>query len=356
MKYYPSFIILLLVFGYSSYAQEIIYLSNPSYEDIRRHSHVAETWGYCNVENQSPPDTQPGFFNVSKPAFEGNSYCSLVTREDGTNEILVKPLEQILEKGQCYQLVFHIAQSHRFRSIVMPSLEDTLFIAPIQLEIYGNKGNSCEETQLLAELEKVEKQDDWLKCTLYIQPEENYKTLLFIIKPMDGEKPTNGHILLDYFYPIIPVDCESKEPIVKIPTEEELKATIGEKRRIYKLTKKANLDQLERKGHLPYQLYFDGEGTLRYNHIYLDLLFEEITKEDKRLLIVTPSKFSMPVRYLQEYFARKGYIGKILFQSSNQKTRKLFDKGYFNIYYSEGNLCLYSLDMKTLKKFGFIEE
>ena len=55
-----------------------IHLSNPSFESLPGPSIIPKDWTACNFNDETPPDTQPGSFDVEKSAFHGYTYLGLV--------------------------------------------------------------------------------------------------------------------------------------------------------------------------------------------------------------------------------------------------------------------------------------
>jgi hypothetical protein len=103
-KYFKICGVFLLLTVYSAVdAQEIIRLTNPSFEDTG-HSRPPTGWKDCGsfmFPGESPPDVQPsGSWHVYKPATDGDTYLGMVVRENDTWEAVSQALSGALQKGK----------------------------------------------------------------------------------------------------------------------------------------------------------------------------------------------------------------------------------------------------------------
>lgn len=91
---------LTLLVGYAGWTQEgTIQLTNPSFEDVPRHSRVPRGWYDCGFPGESAPDTQPDpTFQVNKAAADGETYLGLVVRDNDTWESISQKLTRPVEK------------------------------------------------------------------------------------------------------------------------------------------------------------------------------------------------------------------------------------------------------------------
>ena len=208
------FITCLLVFIFSYvfvFGQEPIYLENPSFEDMPRHSRQPRGWYDCGYPGESPPDTQPGQFDVTQLPHDGDSYLGLVVRENETWERVSQQLSAPLEAGKCYEFSIYLSRSELYLS---PTKADSLsmknHISPIKLRIWGGSG-WCTRGELLAESSLVINMR-WLEYNFKFEPKETHSS---IILEAFYRTPTlflyNGNILIDDASPIIPVDCDDPD-------------------------------------------------------------------------------------------------------------------------------------------------
>lgn len=177
---------------------QVITMLNPGFEDLPRHSHVPQFWTNCGPPGESPPDIQPELtFQVSLPAYEGNTYLGLVTRDNDTWEGVGTTLSQPLEKGKCYAFSISLARSLSYYSVSREKNIPANFIAPTRLRIWG--GNDlCERGELLATSSVVDR-GLWVVCTFILSPlEESYSNIVLEVFYEENILfPTNGNLLLD---------------------------------------------------------------------------------------------------------------------------------------------------------------
>jgi flagellar motor protein MotB len=195
-------------------AQEIIRLANPSFEDMARHSKPPRGWYDCGHPNESPPDVQPGWFEVRMDAQEGFTYLGLVTRDNETWEAVGQRLSRPMQGGTCYQFSIHLTHSKDYFSISRTTNKDEFFTKAVKLRVWG--GNSyCDKREMLGETGLVTN-TSWKKFDIKIEPKRNYN---FIMLEAFFKTPTlfpyNGNLLVDNASSLVPIDCETEEPLVK---------------------------------------------------------------------------------------------------------------------------------------------
>lgn len=245
-KYYKVWGILLLLTAYSAVdAQEIIRLTNPSFEDVPGHSRPPTGWKDCGsfmFPGESPPDVQPsGSWHVYKPATDGDTYLGMVVRENDTWEAVSQALSGTLQKGKKYSFDINLCSSEVYLSRTKANnTTESNYTTPAKLRIWG--GNSlCSKEVLLGESPLVTN-NDWKKYNFVFKPTKNvsyimleafYKTPTLV--------PYNGNILLDEASPII-------EIVEKPNTVKELaqKVTTGQIIRLDELYFKADKSTLDK--------------------------------------------------------------------------------------------------------------
>lgn len=178
---------------------EIIYLENPSFEDIPRAGKTPVGWEDCGQAGETPPDVQPyGGFNVTKPAQEGSTYLGLVTRDNKTWEAVGQRLSKPLKKGGCYNFSLYLCKSG---SYISPTKRDqnklTNFERGVTIRVWGGN-NYCERAELLDQTDIVDNVY-WKLFNMKFSPKEN--NYAFIVVEAYYKTPTlffyNGNILID---------------------------------------------------------------------------------------------------------------------------------------------------------------
>jgi outer membrane protein OmpA-like peptidoglycan-associated protein len=205
---------------------ERIKLSNPSFEDMPRHSQPPMGWYNCGMEGESPPDVQPGAFEVNQRAINGMTYLGLVTRDNETWEAVGQRLSSPLKSGSCYQFRIYLSYSDEYFSISRTTLKNEFFIKPVLLRVWGGNGY-CDKRELLAE-SAVVKSTTWEEHTFDIKSKRDYKYIVFeAFYKTPTLFPYNGNLLVDHASDIIekdrcddPIDDElfedPKDPAIAI--------------------------------------------------------------------------------------------------------------------------------------------
>ncbi|MCR9287153.1 MAG: OmpA family protein [Bacteroidetes bacterium] len=200
--------------------EEPILLENASFEDMPRHSRQPRNWYDCGFPNESPPDTQPGQFDVTQLAIDGDSYMGLVVRENDTWEMVAQRLSAPLEGDKCYEFSIFLSRSELYLS---PTKDDTLAMknhtTPVKIRIWGGSGY-CSKSELLAESSLVIN-TRWLEYNFKFEPKSTHMYILFeAFYKTPTLFPYNGNILIDNASPIFPVDCDVDTP--KPPVDEPI--------------------------------------------------------------------------------------------------------------------------------------
>ncbi|MCB9265516.1 MAG: OmpA family protein [Lewinellaceae bacterium] len=227
MRKRSSLLFLLLMASCSlAFSQEeAIYLTNPSFEDMPRHSKEPVGWYDCGGDlfpGESPPDVQPsGEFSVTKPANHGSTYLGMVVRDNDTWESVSQKLSRPLKKGKCYEFSLDLARSELYISLSRANNEQANYITPAKLRIWGGFGY-CDKQYLLDETPLVNKHQ-WMQFNFKFEPIADYS---YITLEAFYETPTlfpyNGNILVDNASPIKPIPCDeqvAEEPVSPQPEE-----------------------------------------------------------------------------------------------------------------------------------------
>ena len=209
--------------GIGQNEEVIIKLSNPSFEDIRRNSHVPTGWFDCGFITETPPDVQPGWFGVEKKPKTGMSYLGLVVRDNETWEAVAQELSQPLINGNCYSFNISMCRSELYLSPSKSSSVETNYSTPVKLKIWG--GNEyCKKSVLLGESILV-KNYRWVDYTFKLEANGDEAQYTHIILEAYYKTPTlfpyNGNLLLDNAsdLKLIPCDEQAVEDVVAINAE-----------------------------------------------------------------------------------------------------------------------------------------
>lgn len=177
--------------------QDSIQLENPSFEDDSPSANkVPSGWINLGSEDQTPPDIQPGSFQVSMPPQDGNTYLGLVVREGNTWEGIGQKLMDVLEKDTSYTFSLWLARSNTYRSGTPLSREIVNLNAPTILKIWGYNTQTKKE-ELLAESQTVS-HSKWIRYEFVLKPTlDDFDELDLMAYYASGAEKTNGNLLID---------------------------------------------------------------------------------------------------------------------------------------------------------------
>lgn len=226
LRFFLIAILSYLYFPVSSIAQADlpIELSNPSFEDMPRHSKAPRGWYDCGNPYESPPDVHPtpdASFSVSKAPFSGETYLGMVVRDNDTHEGVGQRLRSPIEGGKCYEFSLALSRSESYISISRQTDKQVNYTTPAKLRIWGGN-NYCVKAELLAESSVVTNQR-WLIYNFRFEPTSTHKFIMmeaFYTTPVLF--PYNGHILIDSASAIVPIPCEEpKDLVIEEPVIED---------------------------------------------------------------------------------------------------------------------------------------
>ena len=202
--------------------EEPIYLTNPSFEDMPRHSKPPRGWYDCGFPSESAPDVQPsGGFSVKKPAIDGSTYLGMVVRDNDTWEMVSQRLSRPLKKGQCYEFSIYLSRSELYLSSSRIQPKEVNYNTPAKLRIYGGFGY-CDKAFLLAETKEIVHYR-WLEYNFKFEPIDNYS--YFVIEAFYRTPtlfPYNGNVLIDHASAIKPIPCDEEVPEISEPVSEPI--------------------------------------------------------------------------------------------------------------------------------------
>ncbi len=202
----------------NTYSQpSVLLLQNPSFEDEPGFSRTPRGWFYCGEMGETPPDIHPlDLFGVVHEAQQGNTYVGMVVRDNGTWEGLSQWLSMPLQAEQCYEFSLYAARSPQYESLSRKTWQLTNFDHPVVVRIWGGNLN-CEKTELLATSPLIGSAE-WQLYTFQFQPATNYNRIVIEAYYETDTAFYCGNVLLDHASPILPIDCENKQALVKLDT------------------------------------------------------------------------------------------------------------------------------------------
>jgi outer membrane protein OmpA-like peptidoglycan-associated protein len=189
--------------------KDAIYLVNPSFEDAPHAGEVGREipgWYNCGHPNETPPDIQPGFFNVAEAARHGSTYLGLVVRDNETWESVGQRLSRPLELNQCYEFSLDLCRTETYVSKTKSGAMAN-FITPAKLIIWGGNGY-CDKGEVLYETSIIHN-TRWLTYNCRFNPKKGNWSFIMIEAYYKTPVlfPYNGHILVDNASPIKQISC-----------------------------------------------------------------------------------------------------------------------------------------------------
>ena len=216
MRKINFYLIFAVIFVCSSIqAQQTISLFNPSFEDYPRQSFQPRGWLDCGGEHfrgESPPDTQPGSWNVNLPASDGGSYLGLVVRDVETWESVGQRLMSPIEGGKCYSFAIDLCKSSVYVSQSQATGQTAAYTKPVVFRIWGSN-DYCNNQELLGESSEVDN-TGWETYDFKFEPKGTFN---YIILEAFYKTPTlfpyNGNLLIDNAQDIVEISCSEDIPV-----------------------------------------------------------------------------------------------------------------------------------------------
>jgi len=191
-----------------------IFLANPSFEGIPGAGIEIPGWYNCGPGGESPPDLQPGFFEVKTPARNGSTYLGLVVRQTGTWESVGQRLSQPLAINQCYEFSLDLRRDTSYESPVGKDKDKKVrFTTPTRIIIWGGNGYCAKGEPLYSSSVVIHPR--WLTYNCRLSPKKGSWSHIIIEAYYGAQDPfnptlplyTNGNILIDNATPIKQVVC-----------------------------------------------------------------------------------------------------------------------------------------------------
>ena len=212
-KFFGFLLIGLLPFAANGQKENLISFNNPSFEDIPRAGQAPTGWYNCGAPAESPPDVQPGVFQVTKPASQGSSYLGMVVRDNETWEAVAQRLSKPLERNQCYEFSSDVCRSEIYISLSKTTNQEVNYTKPIKLRIWGGNGY-CDRAELLFTTPVIIN-NRWLKYDFRLSPKKGNYAYIILEAFFDTPSPFpyNGNMLIDNLSTIKQVPC-NPEPMI----------------------------------------------------------------------------------------------------------------------------------------------
>ncbi|MCC7026985.1 MAG: OmpA family protein [Saprospiraceae bacterium] len=195
----------------------VITIINGSFEGIPQCCMPPEGWIDCGFKKESPTDIQPvlpplePLFNVTKKAYDGNTYLGMVVRQNETNERVTQRLTKPLEAGKCYSFSIYMTRSLEYLSRIEETNDiKKAFTTPAILQIWGGDA-ACHQKELLDRSSIVEN-TDWKRFDFELMPKSNISYFeLEAYYKVPNPFPYNGNILLDNASHITIMPCPTEK-------------------------------------------------------------------------------------------------------------------------------------------------
>jgi len=177
--------------------QQVFDLANPSFEwNSSGPGQTPRGWINIGSTTETPPDIQPGVFEVRTPARHGKYYLGMVTRDIGTWEGIAQKVEGWLKKDSAYTFSVWIAQSKQYISLSKKTQNEQNYDGPTVLNIIGFN-TATKQEQVLGQ-SAVISSARWEKYFFTLYPTTaNFDEIDLVAYYADENEKTNGHLLLD---------------------------------------------------------------------------------------------------------------------------------------------------------------
>jgi hypothetical protein len=202
--------VVLYCFGcFQSLGQSVLPLENPSFEANKPEPGVIpEGWLDMGAFGESPPDIQPGIFDVVMKAQHGATFLGLVVRDNNTWEGIGQELGGYLEKDSTYRFSLYLGRSNAYRSISRMSGQEANFNNPTILKIWGVNTKTKQE-ELLAQSSAVS-HSQWTLYSFLLKPTvADFDEIDLMAYYAPGFEQKNGNLLIDNCSDIVKIN-ESK--------------------------------------------------------------------------------------------------------------------------------------------------
>lgn len=176
----------------------VLTVTNPSFEGNPAPHVTPPGWDICMPG--VTPDTQPGSWGITLPAYCGSTYVAFVYGGSSWVEGASQTLSSPMVAGTTYNFSLALASTASTGGGIDPGC--------VELQIWGNMGGNsgCDNTELLwssGNVYDAAHMDQWVLHQISFTPTQNYGHLLFLIHDLGCS--TQPYIMLDCLSPIVPV-------------------------------------------------------------------------------------------------------------------------------------------------------
>lgn len=230
MKYlFSNILFAFLLFQFIpslTFAQQIIGLSNPSFEDEPRkgsgYTNIKNAkrnniigWydcGIINFPNETAPDIhgeRSEYWNIQIIPNDGSSFLGLVVRDNDTWESVSQELRVYLNSGNCYHFTIDLSMSNSYMSgsrLNNDNVPNYSYNTPSVISIWGGD-TYCEKKELLYESLPIDHQD-WRTYEIIFEPITSMKHFTIEAYYKNEDNSYNGNILIDNISEINRVKCD----------------------------------------------------------------------------------------------------------------------------------------------------
>lgn len=199
---------------------------NASFEDLPKCCEAPKGWYNCGKVDESPPDIQPGSFQVTKTPSHGETYLGLVVRDNETWEGVGQRLARPLEQDECYEFSVDLCRAELYLSLSRTTGEEVNYATPAKIRVWGGNGY-CDKTEMLYETPLITT-TRWLTYTFRLNPKKGSYPFLLIEAYFKTPTlfPYNGNILLDNATAINQIDCNMQPMQEPEPTPPTVVASV----------------------------------------------------------------------------------------------------------------------------------
>ena len=198
---------------------DLTYFVNPSFEDLPKCCEAPTGWYNCGKAEESPPDIQPGSFQVTKTPSHGETYLGLVVRDNETWEGVAQRLSRPLEQEECYEFSVDLCRAELYLSLSRTTGEEVNYATPAKIRVWGGTGY-CDKGEMLYETPLITT-TRWLTYTFRLTPKKSNYTYILIEAYFKTPTlfPYNGNILLDNASAIKKIDCNMQPMPMQDPDQ-----------------------------------------------------------------------------------------------------------------------------------------
>jgi gliding motility-associated-like protein len=172
---------------------------NPSFEGTPQPHITPPNWDIC--EPGTTPDTQPGSWGITLPAYCGSTYVGFVDSQSlGWHEGASQTLSSPMVAGTQYCFTAALATTASTGGGILPGC--------VGMQCWGNMGGNsgCDMTELLwssGDIFDAAHMDQWVLTPICFTPTQNWSHLYFRVQNFGcSDQP---YVMMDCLSPIVPI-------------------------------------------------------------------------------------------------------------------------------------------------------